>query len=86
MSEKIKKVMQSIELDIERYEAINGGAGGEDLDESEIEELLEEEDLEEIEYSHYFLTMLMIILFQNRLNLSVYIIKQKGRITCNTVN
>lgn len=49
MSEKIKKVMQSIELDIERYEAINGGAGGEDLDESEIEELLEEEDLEEIE-------------------------------------
>lgn len=47
MSEKIKKVMQSIELDIEKYEAINGEAAGEDLDESEIEELLEEEDLEE---------------------------------------
>ncbi|MCI9175839.1 MAG: hypothetical protein HFH49_13025 [Lachnospiraceae bacterium] len=47
MSEKIKKVMQSIELDIEKYEAINGEAAGEDLDESEIEELLEDEDLEE---------------------------------------
>ena len=47
MAKKKKKVMQSIELDIEKYEAINGEAAGEDLDESEIEELLEDEDLEE---------------------------------------
>lgn len=46
MSEKIKKVMQSIELDIERYEEDNGGLS-EDRDYTEIEELLDEEDLEE---------------------------------------
>ena len=46
MSEKVKRVMHDIELEIERYEEDNGGAE-EVADYSEIEELLEEEQLED---------------------------------------
>ncbi|MCI9447532.1 MAG: hypothetical protein HFH36_09080 [Lachnospiraceae bacterium] len=46
MSEKVKKVMHDIELEIERYEEDNGGAD-DVAGYSEIEELLEEEQLED---------------------------------------
>lgn len=46
MSEKIKNVMQNIELEIKMYEG-DSEESMEDTDDTEIEELLDEEDLEE---------------------------------------
>lgn len=45
MSDKISRVMKGIELDIKKYEEVNGVLGQE-VDDSDIEELLDDEDIE----------------------------------------